>query len=590
MSADAWVTAALLVGMLAVLMADRFSPMMVMAATVVGLMATDVIDEDQAFGGFGNSAPITVAALYVLAGAIDVTGALETVTSRALTDRSDESDTKVLARLLIPITAMSAFVANTPLVSVLVPRVMAWCRRTGRAPGRYLMPLSYAAVLGGVITVMGTSTNLVISSLVEESGREPLRLFEVTPVGLAVALVGLVVVIALAPRLVPIRSNPADLAGDTQRDFTVEWIVQPGSPLVGATVAESGLRHLDGVFLVAAERADRTTVEVSPDLSLAEGDRLVFVGDISRVLDLQRVGGLQLAEEPHFASITQGPGRRVFEAVVSNVSPIAGATLPELDFRRRYGAVVLAVHRAGDQIHDKPGAVRFRPGDVLVLLAPPEWDRRWKGRDDFLVIAGSSTEPPKRKSRARFVEVVTLAVIATSALEVLSLQEAAIYAAVLLIVTGTITVPEARAAIKLEIIAIMALSVALGIAADTSGLAAELAQLMTDALGRYGDVGLIAGVLLATMLATELLSNNAAAALMVPLALGVSESAGVDERAMILTVLIGASCSFITPIGYQTNTMVFGLGGYRFGDFTRLGAPLTVAVVTTSLITIPLFT
>lgn len=589
MSADAWITAAVLVVMMVTLATNRFPPMMVMATAVVGLMATGVLDEDQAFGGFGNSAPITVGALYVLAGAVEVTGALESITSRSLSERP-RSDRAVLARLLIPTTVMSGFVANTPLVSVLVPRVMAWCRRTGRSPARYLMPISYAAVLGGVITIMGTSTNLVVSSLVAESGREPLGLFEVTPVGVVVAAVGLAVIIMLGPRLIPVRTNPADQTSHAGRDFTVEMIIQPNSGLAGSTVAASGLRHLEGVFLATAERADRTSVEASPELVLEAGDRLVFVGDITRLLDLQRINGLVLAEERHFESMTQGPGRRVYEAVVSTVSPINGATLPELDFRRRYGAVVLAVHRAGEQILDKPGSVRFRPGDVLVLLAPPEWEQRWKGRDDFLVIAGSATEPPKRRSRARFVEVLTLALIATTALDVFSLQEAAVYAAIVLVASRTITVAEARSSIKLEIVVIMALSVALGTATASSGLAIQMAEHLTDALGRFGDVGLIAGVLLATMAATELMSNNAAAALMVPLALGVSESAGVDDRAMILTVLIGASCSFITPIGYQTNTMVFGLGGYRFGDFSRLGTPVTIAVFSACLVTIPLFT
>jgi len=330
--------------------------------------------------------------------------------------------------------------------------------------------------------------------------------------------------------------------------------------------------------------------EVTPETELRGGDRLIFVGDISQIMDLESNPGLELVPDHHASALGGGPQRKLFEVVVSPISPLVGATLPELDFRATYGAVVLAVHRSGERLVAKPGDIRFKAGDVLVLLAPTDWAIRWRSRHDFLVIAGTGEGVPKRRTRARLVEVISLAVLVVSTTEVMSLQSAAIAGALALIVTGTITLTEAKRAVQFDIIAMMAFSVALGSAANSSGLAGVLADRVVDALGSFGNVGLLAGVLIATMITTELLSNNAAAALVLPIALGIAERTGVDERALVMAVIIGASCSFITPLGYQTNTMVYSLGGYRYADFSRLGAPLTLLVIVLSLVTIPLVT
>jgi di/tricarboxylate transporter len=588
MTTDAWVTAAFLVVMIVVLISERFPPLMVIAGTVIGLLVSGVLDDDAAFAGLSDTAVITVASLYVLAGAIDITGALEGFTRRTFTEDRDASERRALAQFLVPTTMLSSVVANTPLVGVLIPRVLTWCRRTGRSPSKYLMPLSYAAVLGGVITVIGTSTNLVVASLLEKQGREGLDLFDLTPVGLPVAIVGTIVVILFASKLVPERLPPADTTTAESREFTVDMVVVADGELDGRTVRDAGLRTLEGVFLAAVEHADGEPIDIGPDTVLAGNDRLIFVGDISQIMDLQGQPGLRLAPDHHASKLGSDPQRKLFEVVVASVSPLVGATLPELDFRGTYGAIVIAVHRSGERLVTKPGAVRFRAGDVLVLLAPSDWATRWRARRDFLVIAGTDAAPPKRRSRARFVELVSVALLILSGTELVSLTKAAVVAAMLLILTGTITVTEAKRSINFDIIAMMGLSVALGTAANQSGLAQVLADRVVDSLGSFGDVGLLAGILIATMIITELLSNNAAAALMLPIALGVVDQTGLSERAFVMAVIIGASCSFITPLGYQTNTMVYGLGGYKYTDFTRLGAPLTAVVIVVSLITIPL--
>ena len=588
MSTDAWVTAAFLVAMIAVLVIERFPPLMVIAGTVIGLLVAGVLDDDAAFAGLSNTAVVTVASLYVLAGAIDITGALEGFTRRTFTEDPNASERRALAQFLVPTTMLSSVVANTPLVSVMIPRVLAWCRRTGRSPSKVLMPLSYAAVLGGVITLIGTSTNLVVASLLDEQGREGLDLFDLTPVGLPVAIVGTIVVILFASKLVPERLAPADTTTAESREFTVDMVVVEGGDLDGRSVREAGLRTLEGVFLAAVEHQDGEPIDVSPDSVLDGNDRLIFVGDISRIMDLQGQPGLRLAPDHHASKLGTDPQRKLFEVVVASVSPLVGATLPELDFRGTYGAVVIAVHRSGERLVTKPGDVRFRAGDVLVLLAPSDWATRWRARRDFLVIAGTDASPPKRRSRARFVELVSVALLILSGTELVSLTKASVVAAMLLILSGTITMTEAKRSVNFDIIAMMGLSVALGTAANKSGLAQVLADRVVDSLGSFGDVGLLAGILIATMIVTELLSNNAAAALMLPIALGVVDQTGLSERAFVMAVIIGASCSFITPLGYQTNTMVYGLGGYKYTDFTRLGAPLTAVVIVISLITIPL--
>lgn len=589
MTTDAWITAAFLTVMIVVLVAERFPPLLVIAGTVIGLMIAGVLEDSAAFAGFSDTAVITIASLYILAGSIDITGALEGFTRRTFTEDRDASERRALAQFLVPTTMLSSVVANTPLVSVLIPRLLAWCRRTGRSPSKYLMPLSYVAVLGGVITLIGTSTNLVVASLLEKQGRDGLNLFDLTPVGLPVAIVGTLVVVLFASRLVPERLAPVATTTSQSREFTVDMVVTSGSELDGRTVRDAGLRTLQGVFLAGVEHRTGTSIDdVGPDTIIGGGDRLIFVGDISRIMDLQAQPGLRLAPDHHVSKLDSDPQRKLFEVVVSSVSPLVGATLPELDFRGTYGAVVIAVHRSGERLVNKPGDIRFRAGDVLVLLAPADWAARWRARHDFLLIAGTAEAPPKRRSRARFVELVAVALLILSGTELVSLMKAAVVAALLLIVSGTITLTEAKRSVQFDIIAMMGLSVALGTAANTSGLAGVLADRIVDSLGSFGDIGLLAGILIATMITTELLSNNAAAALMLPIALGVVDQTGLSERAFVMAVIIGASCSFVTPLGYQTNTMVYGLGGYKYTDFVRLGAPLTAVVIVITLITIPL--
>jgi di/tricarboxylate transporter len=591
MSGDAWFTLVVVIVTIALLVSERIQPSVVMVGAVIVLLVGDVITPDAAFSGFSNEAPIIVAALYVLAGATETTGALSGLTERILgARRSEESsgERRDLTRVALPGALASGFIANTPLVSMIAPRLVAWCRRTGRSPSRFLMPFSYAAVFGGVITVIGTSTNVTVSGLLKEAGRPQLDIFEITPVGLPVAIVGVVALILLTPILLPRRESPGDSDSGGERAYTVEMVVPASSSLIGRTVADAGLRNLDGVYLVEIERATQIIAPVGPDELLVAEDHLTFAGNVSRVLDLQRISGLVSAEHRHFSLAASSGESRTFEVVVAEGSPLVGMNLKEVDFRARYGAAVMAIHRADERLTAKLGEVRLRPGDLLLVVADTDFGRRWQGREDFLLVSAMEGGIPPRRNRARAVELITLALIVLSGAGVLTLLKASLLAVLACLVIGAITPGEARRAINFDIIVLIAASFGLGAAMEASGLAAEIGKLLVDGFEPLGNVGILAGVLLATMVLTELLSNNAAAVLMFPVALATAGDAGLNFRPFAIAILIGASCSFLTPIGYQTNLLVFGMGGYRFRDFTRLGAPLTVLTVVVSLIAIPI--
>ncbi|MGH2786380.1 MAG: SLC13 family permease [Actinomycetota bacterium] len=591
MNLDAWITLIVAVATLVALASDRFSPALVMAGAVTALLVVGVIDQEGALAGFSNDAPITVAALYILAGAVKITGALEQITERVLGSNGQEGhgeSRRTLARILYPSMSASAFIANTPLVAMIAPRVLTWARRTGRSASRYLMPLSYAIIFGGCITLIGTSTNLVVSGLLRQFGYPPLGLFEITGVGLPIALVGVTAIVLLAPRLLKVRHSPDESIGEQVRRFTVEMEVGHGSSLVGQTVAGAGLRQLEGVFLVEIERDGRTISPVTPRELLGAGDRLTFSGNVSRILDLQAIPGLVSAEHRHFEVVGQNPGRAFYEVVIGESSPLVGSTLKESGFRARYGAAVVAIHRAGEAVAGKLGEIRLRAGDLLLVLGSPDFRRTWREKQDFLVVVPLAEGRPLRREKARIVEILTLGLILVAGTGLLDLLQTSLLIAIALVGFKIITVSEARASVDLEVIVLMATSFGLGIAINESGLASEVAGLVVDVFQPLGDLGVLAGILIATMLMTELLSNNAAAVLMFPIALAAAEQASLNPRPFAIVILFGATLSFLTPIGYQTNTLVWSMGGYKYGDFARLGAPLTLLTIVMILVMVPL--
>ena len=579
MDGDAVLTIAVLAVMGVGLISNRLSPAAGVLGATGGLFLLRVIDADQAFRGFANPAPITIGALYVVAGAVTKTNALQPLVARML-DRG--SRTRVsLVRLLTPASAASAFLANTPIVAMLVPAVRGWTERYGRAASRFLIPLSYATILGGAITAIGTSTNLVLGGLLQSVGYDELEMFELARFGLPLAGAGLVLIVVAAPWLLPERRD-AEAAGEG-RSYLVSMAVVAQGAFDGQSVEAGGLRHLQGVFLVEVERQGTVIAPVAPTFVLRGGDRLTFAGRVDLVVDLQAMSGLISAEDPHLEAV-DSDDHTFFEAVVGAASPLTGRTLAEAGFRGRYQAAVVGIHRSGAPVEAKFGQVRLRTGDTLLVLAADGFDERWRNHNDFLLVSRLGGSPPRASRRAPVALAAVVALVVLPAAGVLSVLEAALIAAGAVVVGGLLTPREAREAVDFSVLITIGAAFGLGAALDEAGLAEDLADGIVTGFDFLGDAGVVLGIVIATMLLTELITNVAAVALVFPVALEAAAQSGLDPRTLALGVAVAASASFLTPIGYQTNTMVYGPGRYRFTDYLRLGVPmslLTLVLLTT---------
>jgi di/tricarboxylate transporter len=580
----AWVTLVIVVSLLYVLARDLLSPVLAVFGAVIVLLVLGVVTPAEAFYGLSNPAPITVAALYVLARAVEKTGALQPALNAALGD-GDGIRTS-LARLLTPSAAASAFLNNTPIVAMLVPQVCEWAKRRGKSPSLYLMPLSFAVILGGVVTLIGTSTNLVVSGLLEASGQPPIGMFELTPVGLPVAAIGVAAIVLLTPLMLEERRPAQEDLSEGVREFVVSMEIVPGGPLDGLAVEAGGLRHLQGVYLVEVEREGQLIAPVPPTTILKGRDRLTFVGKADLVVDLQRARGLVSSERKHVREFDTSR-HTFFAAVVGADSPLVGKTVRDVGFRGRYQAAVVAVHRSGQRVDAKLGDVRLKLGDTLLLLTDPGFRDRWRDRNDFLLIAPLGGSPPSASRKAGIVGLVVLVIVAGAGSGLVPILQASLLGAVALVVSGVLTPGEARNSVDLDVLLVIAGSFGLAAAVERSGLAEKLAAGLAGAFAPLGPTGVLLGLVLATIALTELVTNNAAAALMFPIATRAAMDAGFDGRCFAIAVAIAASSSFLTPIGYQTNTMVYGPGGYRFGDYARLGFPLTVLVAATVVLLVP---
>jgi di/tricarboxylate transporter len=584
MEPQAWITLGIILVLVVAMARELVQPALAMFAATMLLMLLGIISAEEALAGFSNEAPFVIAALLIVARAVDAAGVMQPLVDMLFS--GSRGARSLLARLLFPLAGTSAFLNNTTLVAMAAPAVIEMSSRRGLAASRFLMHVSFAAVLGGVITTVGTSTNLTVSGLLREAGMEPLALFELTPVGLPIAAAGCLLLVFLGSQLLPDRGSARDDVEGAGRDFTVTMRVTEGGSLDGRTVERAGLRHLQGVFLVEISRGTRSIAPVAPDEVLEGGDELTFVGRVDHIVDLQRMRGLESGETRQIEALAGG-GHAFFEAVVGG-GELAGSTLRESGFRARYGAAVLAIHRAGQRIDAKLGDVRLRFGDTLLVLANSGFRSRWRDRPDFLVVAPLTGIPPTRPRKVWIVVITGLGFIVATATGLLPILDASILAALLVIATGTLTVRQARDAIDLQLVVLIAAAFGLGAAVEGSGLAAAAASAVTAIAQPWGAIGALAAVIVVTSIATELMSNNAAAVLMFPVAVATATAIGSDARPFIIAVTMSASLSFLTPIGYQTNMLVYALGGYRFSDFARLGTPLTILCVVLQLVLIPL--
>ena len=573
MSSDEWIVLGVLIAMFAGLVTRRVSPPVGVVGALLALYLTDVADQATALSGFSSPAPATIAGLYVVAGAVERSGALRPLSRRVL---GEGSMSMGMGRLGLVAAALSAFVANTPVVAMFIGPVSRWSARRGMPPSRFLMPLSFAAILGGMLTVIGTSTNLVASDLVEATGRESFGLLEPARLGLPVALIGLLIVVVLGPGLLPERGRVDN--STVERPFTISLSVVDGGDLDGMTVSSGGLRQLGAVFLVAVERRGELTAPVSPEHLLRGGDVLTFAGQVDHVVELEKVPGLDLAVGDQILKLDDGE-HAWFEAVIGAGSPLVGRTLKQSGFRNTYQAAVVALHRSGQGVVGGLGEERIQVGDSLLLVADAGFRERYKNRGDFLLIQRRSEPPPTAAVNAKR-SLLILALVALLALTgVVDVMKAALLGAAATVVVGALTPRQARDSVDLNVVVLVAAAIGIGATADSSGLAARVATRLLDITSWGGTWGLALGLVVATIVLTEMITNAGAVSLMIPIALRAALDAGADPRIFALGVTLAASASFLTPIGYQTNTMVYGPGRYQFTDYLRLGTPLTLAVV-----------
>ncbi len=591
MSFDAWITLGVLLGTLALLIRGRPGPAMVISGAVILLLGLGVATPAEALSGFSNPAPFTVGALYVVARAVEKTGGLQPLL-RMLLGGSGSSRGKPgrgsMARLLGPVAAASAFLNNTPIVAMVSPQVEAWAERRSQSPSYYLMPLSFASILGGVVTVIGTSTTIVVSGLLEAHGMPAIGMFEISRIGLPLAVAGILFLLLFAPVLLPARRGSLREFEEEYKEYTVNMVVTPGGPFDGKAVEECKIMHLDGVFLAEVRRGSEIIAPASPQTQLQGGDLLTFAARADMVLDLKKVRGFQSAEAEHALEVRE-PGHTYFEVVVGADSPLAGRSLREIGFRQEYRAVVLALHRSGERYRGKLAEVELRVGDTLILLAGPRFRTLWRHRRDFLVISHLGGAPPASTREAFLVFGVLIGIVILAATGILPILQGSLLGSFLLVATRVMTPREALEAVDMGVIFLIAGAFGIGAAMEGSGLGNTIAQGVMGLVGGFGATGALLGVLLTTIILTEIITNNAAAVLVFPIALATASGLGLDPRPFAMAIAVGASASFLTPIGYQTNTMIYGPGGYRFGDYARLGLPLTVLVVVLVLGLVPVF-
>ena len=581
---QAALTALIVALTLAALLFVQRAPDMVMIGGVVVLLAVGVITPDEALRGMSNEGMITVAALFVVAAAVERTGALAGLVDRALGRPTSLAAAQL--RTMVAPGVLSAFVNNTPVVALMVPVIRDWAKKNRLSVSKLLMPMNAAVVLGGLCSLIGTSTNVVVSGLVAGKRGQPLGMFDITWLGVPLFAAGLIYLITASKFLLKDRRPPMSTSDDPRR-YTLEMVVEPGSPLAGRTIEAAGLRHLHGLFLMEIDRNGHVIAAVAPTERLQAGDRLVFVGVIDSVIELQKIRGLRPATDQVFKLDDPRSERVLVEAVVSPSCPLVGRTIREGRFRSTYGAVVIAVARDGERLEMKIGNIVLQPGDTLLVEAGPNFlDRQRSNRHFYLVSEVTGSTPP-RHDKAWIACTVLAAMVLAAALELVPMVAAALVAACAVVALRCISSTEARRAIEWESLLLIAASFGLARAMEKTGLAEAVAHSMIAAAGDQPHL-VLAALYVVTMLFTELMSNNAAAVLTFPIAWQTAADLGVNPMPFIMAMTVAASCGFATPMGYQTNLMIYGPGGYKFSDYMRFGGPLNLLVMAITIALAPL--
>ena len=582
---QAWATVAVVVGAVALFASEKLRIDLVALIVLGALVVLGIVSPAEALSGFSNEATVTVAAMFALSLGIERSGVLEPLTRLLMKIRKPWLLTLAM---MLAIAPLGAFVKNVALVATFLPLALRVCQRTGTSPARVLMPMAYAAQMGGVCTLIGTSSNLLADTLAQQHGLAPIGVFEFTRLGAILAVAGIVYLMVVGRHLLPRHINADEPQNTNVGKYVTELEVVQGSPLLGTRIADAKLGERYSVYPLELLRGEQRMWTPRAQ-RLAVGDVLLLRGDWDKLEEFRRQAKLRNATERHYPEADDKHPRVIAEVMVAPASPVEDQRVADVGLEWGYRSTLLAVHRRGQVLRDKLSTIRLAVGDVLLLLVDEE-DAMPKLRNDDAFIVLSERPDARAMSRKAWVAASIMAgVVVVSALHWMPIPLAAICGAIVMALTGCFGRKDVYEAMDWKIIVLLGAILPLGIAIEKTGLSAVMVREAMVLIGGHGPLAALTMVYLLTALLTELMGHNPSVVLMVGIAVSVAHAMGVDPRPFVVAVAFAAATSFATPVGYPTNTMVYYAGGYRFTDFMKVGIPLIAIFCALSMWLIPVF-
>jgi di/tricarboxylate transporter len=588
-SFDIAIVLTVLLGAVILFATDRLPADLVAMLVMISLLLTGVVSPEEGVSGFSNPATVTVAAMFVLSSALFKTGALNFV-GRMLLTLGRRSQWLSLALVMLGIGAISAFVNNTAAVAIFMPVVIAFSRSVKLSPSKLLMPLSFASMFGGVCTLIGTSTNLLVSAIAEQQGQPPFSMFEMTPLGVIFFGIGFVYMFTVGVRLIPDRRTETDLTAEYEMgEYLVDIILNENAASIGKKLGESPIvKELD-IEVLDLVRSGSRMARPSPNMVLQAGDQLRARTSLERIAEMQERQGVTLVPKTKWKADGEAAHKlSLVEVVIAPFSTLEGRSLRGVQFAERFGAIVLAIRHRGRLVHRNLHDMRLGAGDALLLEIPEDRIDLIR-RDKNFVIVSEPELPRYRKNKILPAVLIMVGVVTMATIGGMPILVTAIAGAALMVLTRCITLEEAYRAVEWKVIFLLAGVLTLGTALQKTGAADILSSFLVDSLGVLGPFAVLAGFYLITSLLTEAMSNNATAVLLAPVAIATAEAMQISPRPLLMAVAFAASSSFMTPVGYQTNALIFGPGNYRFVDFVKVGTPLNIMFWVVATFMIPVF-